>query len=164
MASGHLYVVTLSFTLTNAGGTSDILSIQPAANKPCLLRRLKIGQTSEVAEAQEEGLRFSIQRLPATFTVGSGGTAITTPPPVKRSSAAASFTARMNDTTIATTSGTIATLEELGWNERASPVEWVWDADEAYDVINGEGLIVLSQSTPADDLTMQVTALIEQMG
>lgn len=163
MASGHLYTVTLSFTLTNAGGNADILSIQPASNKPCLLRGLRIGQTSEVAEAQEEGLRFSILRLPATFTVGSGGTAIT-PGKVKRSSPAASFTARINDTTIATTSGTIETLEELGWNERASPVEWVWGPDEAYDAANGEGLMIVSQTTPADDLTMQVTALIEQIG
>jgi hypothetical protein len=124
---------------------------------------LKIGQTSEVAEAQEEGLRFSIIRLPATYTVGSGGSAVTVGK-VKRSSPAASFTARMNDTTISTTSGTLETLEELGWNERASPVEWRWDPDEAYDVIAGEGLVIVSQTTPADDLTMQVTALIEQMG
>ncbi len=160
---GTLYTVTLSFTLTNAGGNADIISIQPAANKPCLLRGLKIGQTSEVAEAQEEGLRFSIIRLPATYTVGSGGSAVT-PSKVKRNSSAAAFTARMNDTTISTTNGTLETLEELGWNERASPVEWVWGPDEAYDVINGEGLVIVSQTTPADDLTMQVTAIIEQMG
>ena len=163
MPAGHLYTVPLSFTLANAGGNADILSIQPATNKPCQLRILRIGQTSEVAEAQEEGLRFSIYRVPATFTVGSGGSAIT-PGKVKRSSPAAGFTARANDTTIATTSGTLELLEELGWNERASPVEWVWGPDEAYDVIAGEGLVIVSQSTPADDMTMQTTAVIEQFG
>lgn len=163
MPAGNLYTVTSSFTLTFAGGNADLISIQPAANKPCMLRSLRIGQTSEVAEAQEEGLRFSIQRLPATFTVGSGGSAVT-PGKVKRSSPAASFTARVNDTTLATTTGTIEVLEELGWNERASPVEWVWGPDEAYDAINGEGLMIVSQTTPADDLTIQVTAVIEQMG
>lgn len=158
----RIYTVPLSFTYTAAGGDFDLVYIAPADDKPCKLRGLKIGQISEVGDAAEEGIRISIIRLPATVTASSGGSSIT-PTPLDSADTAAGFTARAGDSTVATTSGTAVTLEEIGWNERASPYETWWPDDRfAPKVKQGEALVVRGQTTLADDATVQVTAYVEE--
>lgn len=154
-----------SVTLTNAGGDADIISIAPAANHPCRLRRVVISQSSEVAEAQEEDLRFQLLRLGTTFTAGSVGAAVTART-VKTSQATTTApTVRANDTTRSTSSGTSETLEEWGWNERATPLEFRWDDfEDQYDVINTQGLVIYSPGTAADDITFQVTVIVDVDG
>src|SRR5574343_104764 len=52
--------------------------------------------------------------------------------------------------TVATTSSTAVTLEEIGWNIRNSPYEhWYPDAAYAPKVKQGEGLVVRQQTTAA---------------
>jgi hypothetical protein len=150
------FYASYSGTLTAAGGDSDLLECSPASNKPCKLVRLIVGQTSEVGDAAEEGIRISVILLPATFTSGSGGSTVTKTYP-SSASGAASATIEANNTTVATTSGTAATLAELAWNERASPCEFVWYDDRfAPRVVNGEGLVVRCQTTVADDLSITI--------
>lgn len=157
---GYRYTVAASFTLANASGDVDLLEILPASEKPCRLVGLKLGQISEVAEAAEENIRVAIMRLPATVTGGNGSS--TTPRPVKRNNPSVGFTAEVNGATLATTSGTAQTLEEFGWNMRAAPLEMWWDEASQYNVINGEALIVRCHTTVADDVTFQITAIIEE--
>jgi hypothetical protein len=65
----------------------------------------------------------------------------------------AGFTARCNDTTVATTSGTARTLEELAWNERNTPCEFRWlDEREMPVCANAAALVVRNQTTVGDDL------------
>lgn len=157
------FLATYSGTITNAGGDVDLIEISPASNKPVKLRRFLIGQTSEVGDTAEEGLRISIILLPATLTSGSGGSTVTKTYP-SSASGAASATIEANNTTVATTSGTAATLYELAWNVRATPTEFVW-YDDAFmpRVVNGEGLVIRLQTTAADDITAVWTAeLIEE--
>lgn len=159
---GRIYTVTMQGTVTSAGGDTDWLEILPADDKPVLLRGLLISQISEVGDAAEEGLRFSIIRLPATVSSGSGGSA-PTPAPLDSADAAAGFAAEVNNTTIATTSGTAVTLVELGWNERNSPYEmWFPDDRFAPKVKQGEGLVVRQQTTLADDMTACATFWLEE--
>lgn len=160
---GRRYTIPASFTLTNAGGDVDLMEIIPASAKPISLVGLKISQSSEVAEAQEEELRIQIVRLPATVTSGSGGSSPTVAK-VKRLAADAGVTAEVNNTTLATSSGTAVVLEEFGWNERASPIEMWWDEASQYDVISGEVLCIRCQTTAADDLTFQITVIVEEEG
>lgn len=159
----RMYTVIYSGTLTNAGGDTDLFELVPASTKPIRLRGLILAQTSEVADAAEEGLRISIIRLPATFTSGSGG-GTPTPQPLDETNAAAGFTSECNNTTVATTSGTAATLEEFAWNERISPLERWWPED-AYcpQVRNAGGLVVRCQTTAADDLSIAITAYVEEL-
>lgn len=145
------YSVPYQGTITNAGGDTDLFEILPADDKPVKLFGLKLGQISEVGDAAEEGLRISIIRMSATVTSGSGGSAVT-PALEDSADAAAGFTAEANNTTIATTSGTATVLEEIGWNIRSSPTEFVW-VDKNYKAKQGEALIVRLQTTVADDLT-----------
>lgn len=160
---GRIYTVPYTGTLTAAGGNSDLLSIQPAANKLVKLRGWSLGQSSEVGDAGEESLRITVRRLAASVTIGSGGVAVT-PVPTNWADAAAGFTARCNDTTVATTTGADTIIEEYGWNERSTPYEH-WYPDERFcpDAVNGQALIVRMESTPADDLTAELTFWIEEV-
>jgi hypothetical protein len=158
----RIYTVPYQGTVTNAGGDSDLLEILPADDKPVKLRGLLLSQSSEIGDAQEEGLRISIIRLPATVTSGSGGSAVT---PVAMDSAdvAAGAACECNNTTVATTSGTAVVVAELAWNERNSPYEmWFPDLPFAPKVKQGEGLVVRMQTTPADDFSGCFTFWIEE--
>lgn len=159
---GRIYTVSYQGTLTAAGGDSDLLEILPADDKPVKLRGFVIGQTSEVGDAAEEGVRLSVLRLPATVTSGSGGSAVT-PAPMDSADAAAGAACECNNTTVATTSSTAVTLMEMGWNERLTPFDF-WFPDVAYapKVKQGEGLVVRMQTTLADDISGTFTAWIEE--
>jgi len=159
----RIYTVVFQGTVTNAGGDQDWLEVLPADDKPVRLRGMKYGQISEVADAAEEGLRISILRLPATVTSGSGGSA-PTPAPLDSADVAAGFAAEVNNTTIATTNGTIITLEELAWNIRNSPYETWWPDERFAPIVKqGEALIIRQQTTVADDITACLTFYLEEL-
>lgn len=158
----RIYTVPFSATLTNAGGDADLFELTPAAQKPIRLRGLLLSQISEVGDAAEEGLRVSVIRLPATVTGGNGSAV--TPVPLDETNAAAGFAAETNGATVATTSGSAATLEEFGWNIRMSPLErWWLDENFAPQVRNAGALVVRCQTTAADDITVQGTAYVEEL-
>lgn len=155
----RIYTVPFNGTLANAGGDVDLVELLPADDKPVKLRGFKFGQTSELGDSAEEQLRISIMRLPATVTGGSGGSAVT-PTPDDSAQTAAGCAAEANNTTVATTNGSAVTLEEFSINIRA-PFE-TWWPDFAWKAKQGEALVIRCQSTPADDLSAQWTAIIEE--
>lgn len=157
----RIYTVSVSVTVTNAGGDCDLLELLPADDKPCYLRGFSLSQTSEVGDAAEEGLRISIIRLPATVTSGNGTS--TTGQPLDSADAAAGFTAETFGATVATTSGSAITLAEFGWNIRQSPFDfWFPDVQFCPKVKQGEALVVRQQTTAADDYTGQFTFFIQE--
>lgn len=157
----RIYTVVMAATVTAAGGDTDWLEVSPADDKPVKLRGLKLGQTSEVGDAAEEGLRFSIIRLPATATSGNG--TATTPQPTDDIDVAAGFAAEVNGATVATTSGTASTIEEFAWNERNTPYETWWpDPEFAPKVRQGALLVLRMQTTLADDISATMTAYLEE--
>lgn len=160
----RVYAITYTGTITTAGGDTDLLSLQPADDKPVKLRGLLLSQTTEVGDTGEEGLRVTIRRMGATFTVGSGGSAITAVAPVHDSADIVwGFTARCNDTTVATTSGTNQVLIEVGWLNRQSPYEmWFPDVPFAPHVKQAEGLVVKLETTLLDDMTGCFTFWVEE--
>jgi hypothetical protein len=159
---GFVYTVSFAGTVTAAGGDTDWLELTPADDKPCMLIGWILGQSSEVGDAQEEGLRFSVIRLPATVTSGNG--TATTGQPVGDLSPTAGFAAETNGTTVATTSGTAVTLAEMAWNERASPWEfWVPDPDKmGFRVRQAASLVFRMQTTLADDMSATATFFVEE--
>lgn len=159
-----IFTVPLSFDFTAADTDMDLFYLKPAADKPIRLRGFRISQSSEVGDAQEENLRITIIHLAATVTVGSGGSAVTPVDVDRRVNATAGFTARMHDTTLATSSGASTTLEEMGWNERNTPFEVRWlDEREMPQCSNAAALVVRVQTTAGDTLTVQGTAWVEEM-
>lgn len=162
MSESRIYTVAYQGTLTAAGGDADLFELTPADDKPIRLRGLILSQFSEIQEAQEESLRISIIRLPATVTSGNGSAV--TPQPLNSITTAAGFTAKANGSTVATTTGTAATLEEFAWNVRITPLERWWpDPAFAPSVRQDSVLVVRCQSTPADDISIAITAYVEEI-
>lgn len=158
----RIYTVPWTGTVTNAGGDCDLWEILPADDLPCRIRGLRLGQTSEVGDSAEENLRISIVRLAATVTSGSGGSA-GAPVQVDLAAQTPGFAAEVNNTTVATTSGATEIVEELAWNERATPFEvWYPDPDFAPRAVQGQALLVRLQTTVADDITFAGTLWVEE--
>lgn len=152
---GRIYRVPFAAgTVTNAGGNNDLWTITPADDKPCRIVGIRLGQISEVGDTAEEGIDLTIEHLGATVTAGTGGSAVT-PVPVDPgiSDLAAGFTARINDTAVATSSGTKTVMEAIPWNNRQTPLEvWYPDTDFAPMARQGSALVVRMNTTIADDM------------
>lgn len=159
---GDIYTVPFTATVTASGGNADLWEVLPATNLPCKIRGIRLGQTSEVGDAQEEGLRISILRMTATVTSGSGGSA-GAPEHVAKSGQTPGFSSETNNATVATTSGDTEIVEDMSWNVRNSPFE-IWYPDPAFApaAIAGQALLVRMQTTPADDFTFAGTLWVEE--
>jgi len=159
---GRLFTVPWQAVVTVAGGDTDLWELTPSSQEPIMLRGLMLGQITAVGDSNEKGLRISIIRLPATVT-SSNGTAVT---PVSMDSAdiASDFTAEVNGSTVATTSGTAVICAELSWNNRNTPYEF-WFPDERFapKVKNAEALVVRLQTAVAADMTFCGTAWVEEL-
>lgn len=161
---GRVFNIPFTGTITNAGGDTDLWEIAPGTNNPVKIRGFRLGQTSEVGEAQEEGLRVTVRRLRATVTSGSGG-ATAVPEDPTRSNQAPSFTTpvEVNNTTVATTTGDNEILDEIAWNNRNTPLEIrYWEDVERPKCISGELLLVRLETTPADDFTFAGVLIVEE--
>lgn len=161
----RIYFVPYTGTITNAGGNTDLFSLQAADDIPIRLRGFVLGNVSEVGDAAEEALRITVNYLPSTFTVGSGGSAITAVAPGNEPSGTAwSMTARANDTTVATTSGTLIVRTEFAWNIRNSPYEyWYPDLDYCPVARQTHGLVIRQETTAADDYTFSGGCWVEEL-
>lgn len=157
-----MYILPWNGTVTNAGGNADLWEINPADDRPVRLRAVVLGQTSEVQDTEEEGLRVSILRLLATVTSGNGTAG--TEEALGESGQSASFTWEYNGSTVATTSGTTETLAQLGWINRQSPME-LWFPDERFcpKAVQGEALIIRLEDTVADDMSFAGFAIVEEI-
>lgn len=156
-------VYSVAFENVAITAVQDLFELTPAANKPVKLIALylsNVGGTADAADAQEELLRISIRRVPATVTSGSGGTA-PTPRLVDPSDAAAGATAEVNNTTQATSSGTIETLHPDGWNVRI-PYALVFTPEMQWEAINGQVLVVSLLAAPADSVNCSGVLYFEE--
>jgi hypothetical protein len=162
---GRLY--TFTFAAVSISAQQDIFYVKPAADKVCVIEGIyvaNVGGSADAGDAQEELYDVEIIRLPATVTVGSGGSASGTGDlnPSAVNDMAASFTARKNDTTKATTSGTARVLHADGWNVRI-PYVWMPPPEHRLLVANAEAVVFRLNSTPADAVTCNGTMLIREL-
>jgi hypothetical protein len=71
---------------------------------------------------------------------------------------------RCNDTTVATTNGTDEIIGYIAWNERAV-FDWLAAAPEmCWTISQGDGLVIRADTTPADDLTINLLFAYEEFG
>ncbi len=106
------YRVTFEGVAVSAA--QDMIQVIGAAGKTLRVLRQWVGATDTTLPTAQM-LQVRGRFLPATVTNGSGGTA-PTPQPLDPGDAAASFTAKANSTTPATTSATAVKLEENGFH------------------------------------------------
>lgn len=158
---------SLVFTNVSVSAVQDLFYVKPAADKVCVIEAVylsNVGVAADAGDAQEELWRLEINRLPATVTVGSGGSASATGTlnPLAVNDTAAGFTGRTNDTTPATTSGTARTLHADGWNVRI-PYVWMPPPEHRLLVANAEAIVVKLNSTPTDAVLCSGTCLIREL-
>ena len=154
---GRMYSV--SFVGVAVTAQQDFFEIVAAAGKPCVVHSIEIEQSTEVGDAQEEGL--SILLKDGQTTSGSGGSA-PTPAPVNFTDAAAAFVAEVNNTTKASV-GTIVTKRAWNWNVRL-PFLKLFTPETRPVVVGGARMTVELATTPADSITVSGTMMVEELG
>lgn len=152
---GRHYKATFSAIAVTAA--QDLFEIVAASGKPCWLIGLEIGQYTDAGDAQDELL--SLLFIRDYSTSGSGGAAVTPTP--QTGDTAFSGTVERNNTTVAS-GGTPLTMYATSWNVRAG---YIWQPDPMkWIYIPSAGRLVVTQTVPADSITMNGTALFIEVG
>ena len=150
---------------TAADGNMDMFELRPSssAGLAIAIMGIHIDNTSEVGDAQEEMMSYSVLRMTGgTFSTGTGGTT-PTPVPVDHSDPAAQFAADAVNDSVATTSGTTVTVVSRGFNLRAGLDLWL--PPECYITVPGianAALLVRFNSTVVDTVTWQGTIWVRE--
>lgn len=141
---------TVNFTPTSETVAVDLVALVSADDIPIKIRAIRVWQTSDVGDAQDEILTINVVR--GNTSAGTGGAAGTQVPKNPKD-VAASFTSRVGDTTAAS-AGTAVTAYSTGWNVRA-PFEMVFPEDQMVGTDQGTGfLVVRLGGAPADAITI----------
>lgn len=154
-------VYTVSFdqqTIASASGDYDLFEIVPADDKPVEIVALSLGNKSEVGDAQDEMLAYSIVRGNTTSSNGSAAT----PQPLDPSDGAASFTAETVGSTPAT-SGTSVALVVDTFNVRAGLMLVFPEAMRPKVSQANTGMYVRLTTAVADDLTLSGTVWVREL-
>lgn len=159
MAEGRRY--TVPFEAVSVAAQQDFFYIKPAADKVCFIEAVylaAVGGTADAGDAQEELFDLAMMKLPTTVTVGTGGTA-PTPSPIFTGDSAAGFTARVNDTGVATTSGTALLMHIDGMNNRV-PYVFIPPPEHRFMIGNAQAMVFRLKTTPADAILMNGTMYV----
>jgi len=97
---------------------TDVFEITPAADRPILIYGMQLGQTTDLADAQEEVLRIGVYR---DATAGSTGTALTEVKYSNDAGLGTVQTAVVANRGTASTGGTL--IDIIPWNIRI-PLYW----------------------------------------
>lgn len=153
-------VYTVAFdqqTFTNALGDYDFFEFDAAAEKPIEIVALEIGNKSEIGDAQEEMVAYSILR--GNTTTGNG--TATTPRLLDASDPAASFGAKVVSSTPAT-AGTALTLVASTFNIRSGL--FVVYPELMRPKTQGTDLLCVRLTTAlADDATLSGTVWVREL-
>lgn len=159
-------VYSVSFfeqTIAAASGDYDLFEIQPAAGKTIEVVALWIANKSEIGDAQEEMVSYSLTRMTGgTFTSGNGSAAT----PVKTASGdgAASPTCETIGATVATSTGTTEHVHQDTFNIRTGLQLYL--PPDIRPLIRGqanEALLVRLRTALADDATVSGTLYIREV-
>ena len=143
-------VVFENITLT---AVQDLFYAKASSTNGLALRRVSLSAGGVTASAE---IRLRLKRLPATVTVGSGGTAPTIQKVQSRLGVAALSAARANDTTQATTSGTAIVLANWQWNVIMDFNETPPTPEERWECDVSEALVLDIAATPASTVVSGV--------
>lgn len=152
-------VYTVQFNGVAVTAQQDFFQLTASSTKPIVILGFSLSQSSEVGDAQEEGL--SILLKSGQTTSGTGGTA-PTPVSTDSSGSAASFTAEVNNTTKASL-GTIVTHAAWNWNVRV-PFEVIFTPEQQLIMAASRRCTIELGTTPADSITVSGTIWVQEIG
>lgn len=159
-------VYTSSFfeqTIAAASGDYDLFEIDPAADKPVEIVAIFIANKSEIGDAQEEMVSYSVTRMTGgTFTSGNG----TASTPVKTASQdpAASGAFETVGATVATTTGTTEHVHQDTFNIRTG-LQLIFPPDMRPECVGAanEAMLIRMRTALADDATFSGTLYFREM-
>lgn len=160
MAAGRIYPVTFSKVTVTAG--QDLFEIAPAANKQVEFIGFTIDQcgNTDVGDSKEAFLRWEVIR--GNATTGSGGTS-PTPSPQEPSDTAAGFTAKVNNTTAAST-GSPTTQHAGAFNVRGDYVFWWPPGTEPTCTAGQSRMVVRMADAPPASILLSATLYVRERG
>lgn len=141
-------IFSIAFENVTVAAVQDLFMIKASATNGVILRRASLSAGAVTVPAE---IRIRLKRMPATVTVGTGGTA----PTVQKISSLLAYTslssnARANDvTTQATTSGTAQILANWQWNVLQDFLEVCPTEEERWECSLSEALVLDVAATPA---------------
>lgn len=159
--NGRLYTVRTGFQTVSAA--QDLIELLAGTTTPFLLHYLGISQSSDAGDAEAELLQVALKRGSGSYTSGSGGGALTVVKHLLGDAADAFAGEERNNTTQATAgTGALGTLFEEAMNVQAG---WQFLPPPSFNnFFNISQALILSLSAPADALTLQAMAIIEELG
>ncbi len=150
---------TVQFNGVAVTAQQDFFELVAPADAVVVVHDIHLSQSTEVGDAQEEGL--SILWKSGQTTSGSGGSAPTAAP-VELGDAAFGGTTEVNNTTKAST-GTIVTHHAWNWNVRM-PFDVIF-TPETRPVLSPSRRATLELgTTPADSITVSGYITFEEIG
>ena len=159
-------VFSAAFSAVAISAAQDLFEIVAPANSRVRLLEIDIGQYSDFGDAQAEILSIAIHR--GHTVSGSGGSTVT-PANLNPYGAAAGSTVEANNTTVATTSGTL--IWATGWHVQAG---FLWSPLEnaprgvlpfrRHIIIKPSQRLVIRITAPNDELTTNGSILFEEIG
>jgi hypothetical protein len=152
---------TVVFEGVSVSAAQDLFQIKGAAGKLLRIKRVVLNATDTTPPAAQM-IQARMRYLPVTVTDGSGGTA-PTPQPLDPGDAAASFTAKVNNTTQATTNGTAVKLWEGGFYVLAG-LDYSFAQGREPVVGPSESFTVEMLSAPSPAIHLSGTVEVEESG
>jgi hypothetical protein len=154
-------IYTAQFNAVAATVQQDLFEIVAPATAIVIIHDIQFGQTTELGDAQEEGLLLLMKS--GQTTTGSGGSA-PAKVPAMFGNAASGATVAANNTTKATT-GTIVTHGGFPpvWNIRV-PYEKIWTPECRPIIAPSRRWTFELASTPADSITISGSVTWEEIG
>ncbi len=149
---------SVQFNNVSVSAVQDLIALYCGASMGIELHGIVLGQ---ITGTTVQNLRVSVKRLPATVTPGSAGSA-PTPQKIMRGDAAATVTARANDTVQATTSGAVATLHSDVFNT-VNGFQFFWPPNDMPTIGLSEAAILSLDTAPVAPLVMSGTFYLAEL-
>lgn len=153
---GRMY--TVQFNAVGVTAQQDLFELVPAATSGLTIHEIGLSQSTEVGDAQEEGLNLLLKS--GQTTSGTGGTGPTPVPLGSVADAAAAFAAEVNNTTKAS-AGTIVTHYAWNWNVRM-PFQHIFTPESRPRMQPSRRCTLELATTPADSITMSGYMVVEE--
>lgn len=154
-------IYTVSSTNVSVSAAQDLCQVIGAAGKTVRIRRLFVGATNTTL-VTAQALSLRCRYLPVTVSNGSGGSSPSFLP-VDPGDAAASVTAKANNTTPATTNGTAVILENWGVHIFAG-LDFTFPADGRPVIGPSESFVFELLSTVVGTVNLSMTVEVEETG
>jgi hypothetical protein len=136
----------------------DLLAVYAGTSKIFAVLYISIGQVTSGSVANQ---RMRLRYLPATVSAGSAGSAGVFKP-TRSGDPAATLTGRINDTTQASSSGTVIDLWSGQWNI-INGFEWVPPIPSDPPIIGISGALILSLDSAPASLVTNASILVEEL-